>query len=155
MTEKELKYAQAYMDVAERFSELSTARKLKVGCVVVKDDRIISIGYNGTPSGWDNSCEEVVYTEGEYDVDIKYKTKPEVLHAEMNALMKLAKSSESGEGAEMYVTHLPCIECAKGIYQAGIKKVYFRNDYSPDKGSGESFLLSSSVSIVKLNKEVS
>lgn len=155
MTEKEFKYASAYMDVAERFSQLSTARKLKVGCVIVKDDRIISIGYNGTPSGWDNSCEDVVYSEGEHEVEISYKTKPEVLHAEMNALMKLARSSESGEGAEMYVTHLPCIECAKGVYQAGIKKVYYRNDYKAEKGCGDLFLLQSSIPVVKLSEEIS
>lgn len=127
------KFKEAYMDVAERFARMSTAKKLQVGCVIVKDNRIISIGYNGTPSGWSNECEEHVG-------DDVWKTKPEVIHAEMNALMKLARSPESGEGASLFVTHTPCIECAKGIYQAGITNVYYRNHYDANKGSGFNFL---------------
>ena len=115
------------MDVAERFAKLSSAKRLKVGAIVVKDDRIISIGYNGMPAGWTNECEEVVeYLE---DGETITKTKDEVIHAEANAIAKLAKSSESGDGSTMFLTHAPCIHCAKQVYATGIKKVYYRNSY--------------------------
>ena len=130
------KFIDAYMDVAERFAQLSSAKRLNVGAIVVKDDRIISIGYNGMPSGWDNVCEH----EG--------KTKPEVLHAESNALAKLARSSESGEGASIFITHSPCIDCAKLIYQSGIATVYYKNDYRSTQGLD--FLKKSNVWIVKV-----
>lgn len=121
------KFIDAYMDVAERFAQLSSAKRLKVGAIVVKDDRIISIGYNGMPAGWTNECEEVVeYLE---DGGVITKTKDEVIHAEANAIAKLAKSSESGDGSTMFLTHAPCIHCAKQVYTAGIKKVYYRNSY--------------------------
>lgn len=119
------------MQTAKTFAELSHARRLHVGAIVVKDDRIISIGYNGMPAGWDNDCENLVgYDRGEPVL----KTKPEVLHAETNAISKLARSSESGEGATMFVTHSPCIECAKLIYQSGISKVYYGQQYRDDQG---------------------
>jgi dCMP deaminase len=125
------KLINAYMKTAQTFAECSTARRLHVGAIVVKDDRIISIGYNGMPAGWDNNCEDKVWDKtGDYEL----KTKPEVLHAEMNSLMKLARSNESGLGASMFVTHSPCLECAKGIYQAGIKKVYFGQAYRDSSG---------------------
>ena len=124
------KYIKAYMDVAERFAKLSSAQRLQVGAIAVKDDRIISIGYNGMPSGWDNCCEHEVIENGWPGL----KTKPEVLHAEMNCLMKLAKSTESGEGAAMFITHTPCIDCAKGIYQSGIKEVYYDREYRDSAG---------------------
>ena len=127
------KFIETYMDVAESFAKLSSAVRLQVGAIVVKDDRIISIGYNGMPSGWDNCCEEVV-PPNEWVEFEQLKTKPEVLHAEMNALMKLAKSSESGNNAAIFITHSPCIDCAKGIYQAGIKEVYYKNDYHSSQG---------------------
>lgn len=121
------KFIDAYMDVAERFAKLSSAKRLKVGAIVVKDDRIISIGYNGMPAGWTNECEEVVeYLE---DGETITKTKDEVIHAEANAIAKLAKSSESGDGSTMFLTHAPCIHCAKQVYATGIKKVYYRNSY--------------------------
>jgi len=120
------------MDVAQRFSELSSAKRLKVGAIVVKDDRIISIGYNGMPSGWDNTCEDVV--EIHEDGGTITKTKPEVIHAEANAIAKLAKSSESGEGSMMFLTHAPCIDCAKQMYTAGVKTVYYRSTYKNDDG---------------------
>ena len=101
------------MDVAERFARLSSAQRAKVGAIIVKDKRIISIGYNGMPSGWDNDCEH----DG--------KTKPEVLHAETNAIAKVAQSNESSRGSEIFCTHLPCIECAKLIHQSGIVTVYY------------------------------
>ena len=129
------KFIEAYMDVAERFANLSTAKRLQVGAIVVKDDRIISIGYNGMPSGWDNCCEH----EG--------KTKPEVLHAESNAIAKLAKSPESGDGATIFITHAPCIDCAKLIYQSGIATVYYKNDYRSTQGI--EFLTRSDIEVVK------
>ena len=130
------KFISAYMDVAERFAQLSSAKRLNVGAIVVKDDRIISIGYNGMPSGWDNECEH----EG--------KTKPEVLHAESNAIAKLAKSPESGEGASIFITHAPCIDCAKLIYQSGIATVYYKNDYRSTQGV--EFLNRSDIEVIKV-----
>lgn len=121
------KFVLAYMDVAERFAELSTARRLKVGAIAVKDDRIISIGYNGMPSGWDNNCEVETTYSG-------LKTKDEVLHAESNVIAKLAKSSESADGATLFVTHSPCMHCAKQIYQAGFTEVYYKNEYRDTAG---------------------
>ena len=130
------KFIDAYMDVAERFAKLSSATRLQVGAIVVKDDRIISIGYNGMPSGWDNCCED------------DNKTKAEVLHAETNAIAKLAKSGESGLGATMFVTHAPCIDCAKLVYQSGIDTVYYKNEYRSTQGLD--FLTKSNVNLVKV-----
>ena len=138
------KFIQAYMDVAKTFAELSHARRLHVGAIVVKDDRIISIGYNGMPAGWDNDCEDKVWTQ---DGDYTLKTKPEVLHAETNAIAKLAKSTESGDGADLFVTHAPCIECAKLIYQSGIRRVFYDKAYRDD--SGIKFLEKSGVTVNK------
>jgi dCMP deaminase len=118
--------------MAERFSKLSYAERLKVGAIVVKDNRVISIGYNGTPEGWDNSCEEVV--EVHEDGGVVTKTKEEVIHAEANAISKLAKDGESGKTASMFLTHAPCIQCAKLIYGAGINSVYYRNNYRDQVG---------------------
>ena len=130
------KYLGTYMNVARLFAEHSSAQRKKVGAVIVKDDRIISIGYNGMPAGWDNNCEDmIIYREekfdGVYSLDKKteLRTKPEVIHAESNAIAKLAKSTESGEGATMFITCSPCIQCAKLIYQAGIKEVYYDELY--------------------------
>ena len=122
----------AHMKAAEAYAELSHAIRLKVGAIVTKDDRVISIGYNGTPAGWDNKCEdELKWPNGE----VKFlTTKPEVLHAEANAIGKLARSTESGEGATMYITHAPCFECSKMIHVAGINKVFYRNQYRNDDG---------------------
>jgi dCMP deaminase len=117
------KWIAAYMDTAERFAQLSSAVRLKVGAVVVKDHRIISIGYNGMPAGWTNVCE-----------DENFKTKDEVIHAEANAILKLAKSNDGGDGASLFCTHAPCVQCAKMIYGAGIKNVYYRQQYRNDDG---------------------
>jgi len=130
------KFIEAFMKTAEVFAELSSARRLHVGAIIVKDNRIISIGYNGMPSGWDNNCEDVVtptlpYLQGDGPT---LKTKPEVLHSETNAIAKLAKSTESGDGATMFITHAPCLDCAKLIYQSGIKSVYYRNTYRNTDG---------------------
>ena len=121
------KFIDAYMDVAKRFAQLSSAKRLQVGAIVVKDDRIISIGYNGMPSGWDNGCENILE-------DGTTKTKPEVIHAEANAIAKLAKSTESGDGSTLFLTHAPCIDCAKQIYTAGINKVYYNQSYRDTLG---------------------
>ena len=166
------------MDTATIFAELSHARRLHVGAIVVKDDRIISIGYNGMPAGWDNDCEykdymgsdagswlspeeiyeqwpfeelAVVANDNEsFEVSRRYrlKTKPEVLHAETNAIAKLAKSNESGMGATMFITHAPCLDCAKLIFQSGIGHVLYRNSYR-DTG-GVAFLEQSKVKVEQL-----
>jgi dCMP deaminase len=130
MTIKKIDYA--HMKAAEAYAELSHAVRLKVGAIVTKDDRVISIGYNGTPAGWDNKCEdEIKWPNGE----VKFlTTKPEVLHAEANAIGKLARSLESGDGATMYITYAPCFECSKLIHVAGINKVFYRNQYRNDDG---------------------
>jgi dCMP deaminase len=141
------KLVEAYMDTAERFAQLSHARRLHVGAIVVKDDRIISIGYNGMPAGWDNNCEDEIVVEADVgeDYDIVLKTRPEVLHAETNAIAKLAKSNESGMGATMFITHAPCLDCAKLIYQSGIGHVLYRDAYRDT--SGVSFLEKSGVEV--------
>ena len=137
------KWQSAYIDVAERFASLSTAKRLKVGAIVVKDNRVLSIGYNGMPSGWDNNCEDECKPDWmsreatQEDIDlgmVLLKTKAEVIHAEMNCLAKLAASNESGKGAELYITHAPCMECSKMIYASGISKVYYRTEFRDVSG---------------------
>ncbi len=115
---KQLKLDKKYIELAESWSQLSVAERMKVGCIIVKDNQIISDGFNGTPSGFDNKCE-----------DEHFKTIPEVLHAESNALMKLALSTQSSKDAILYVTLSPCFECSKLIIQAKIKRVVYRDDY--------------------------
>ena len=141
------------MSVAEVYAQLSSATRLKVGCVVVKNDTIIGIGYNGMPSGWDNVCEEVdtpslPYLQGDGPT---LKTKPEVIHAEINAISKVAKSTNSSEGATMFITHAPCIECAKSIYQSGINSVFYRDTYRTDQGV--KFLEKCGVTIERIKEE--
>jgi dCMP deaminase len=157
------KLKHAYMQTAETFAELSHARRLHVGAIVVKDDRIISIGYNGMPAGWDNNCEDREYTYDERDTGSgdwtynkdtkqwsKLKTKPEVLHAETNAIAKLAKSTESGDGSVLFVTHSPCLDCAKLIFQSGIRSVFYRNSYRSTDGT--TFLERSGVTVEQIEK---
>ena len=139
------KLKQAYMKTAETFAELSHARRLHVGAIVVKDDRIISIGYNGMPAGWDNDCEDTIQHS---DDTVTLKSKPEVLHAETNAIAKLAKSTESGDGAVLFVTHSPCLDCAKLIFQSGIRSVFYRNSYRSTDGTA--FLEKSGVRVEKI-----
>ena len=143
------KWIDAFMDTAARFAQLSSAVRLKVGAVVVKDNRIISIGYNGMPSGWTNVCEEVVtptlpYLQGDGPV---LKTKDEVIHAEANAIIKLARDGESGNGSSLFCTHAPCIHCAKLIHGAGINKVYYRNSYRDE--AGIKFLINCNIEVEK------
>ena len=135
------KYLGTYMKTAKLFAEHSSAVRKKVGAVIVKDDRIISIGYNGMPSGWDNNCEDMFIIQDEISSGVysltkrtELKTKPEVIHAESNAIAKLAKSTESGNGASMFITCAPCVECAKMIYQSGIKEVFYEEEYRSNDG---------------------
>ena len=156
------KFVHLYMDWAKRLSQLSHARRLQVGAVIVKDDTVISYGYNGMPAGWNNECEDRVYAN-EWTIDsnewqyidneskpYNLKTKPEVLHAESNAIAKLARGNNSGTSADIFVTHSPCIECAKLIYQSGISSVYYSENYRDD--SGIEFLKKSGVNIEKLDR---
>ena len=159
------------MDWAKRTAQLSHAVRLQVGAVIVKDDSVISYGYNGMPAGWDNNCEDKVWDKGaggwldpdEFDAKYPYegwhegaqrevryglKTKPEVLHAESNAIAKLAKSNNSGAGADLFVTHMPCLDCAKLIYQSGISRVWYGENYRDD--SGIKFLTNSGVEVTKV-----
>ena len=142
-----LKHAIAHMKSAFNYAECSTAKRLQVGCILVKNDRIISIGYNGMPSGWDNVCETTSIVNGKEEL----VTKPEVLHAESNAIAKLARCMESGQGATAFITHQPCLSCAKLLYQAGIKEVYYCNEYRCDDGI--EFLMKCNISLTKITKE--
>jgi len=112
------KLDQAYMAMAKELAKLSSAKRAQVGCIIVKNTHIISEGYNGTPIGFSNVCE-----------DREFKTLPEVLHAESNAITKLARSTASSEGATVYVTLAPCYECSKLIIQSGIKRVVYYENY--------------------------
>lgn len=133
------------MNVAELTSNLSYAIRLKVGAVVVKENRILSYGYNGMPSGWDNKCEIENYEEDGSHITLK--TKPEVLHAESNAIAKVASSTESSQDSTMFCTHAPCMECAKLIYQSGIKNLYYKNTYRDS--SGLEFLEKSGINVYR------
>ena len=116
--DKQYKLDQRYLRMSRIWAENSYCQRRQVGCLVVKDKRIISDGYNGTPSGFENVCE-----------DESNVTKPYVLHAEANAITKLARSHNNSDGATLYVTDSPCIECAKLIIQAGIKRVVYAKQY--------------------------
>ena len=144
------------MDVAERTSKLSYAKRLQVGAIIVKDDRIISVGYNGMPSGWDNNCEyedlefsDVMFGEPPILVNKGLKTRPEVLHAETNAIAKVSSSTDSSTGATMFCTHAPCLQCAKLIYQSGIKNLFYKTMYR--EKDGLEFLQKSNVNVTKHN----
>lgn len=154
------KFIDYYMKIAEATAQLSSARRLQVGSVIVRDQKILATGYNGTPTGWDNNCEDMELMpvnafeyldadeitskwpfEGRFWVDGKeiisrYRltTKEIVLHSEANALTKIARSTESSDGATMFCTHAPCLQCAKLIYQSGVSKLYYRNTYRDSAG---------------------
>lgn len=159
------------MDIAQRVAQMSHAVRLQVGSVLVKDDNIVSYGWNGMPSGWDNNCEYIEFMdnsaggwlsleeivekwpfEGKFwingtEINTRYrlKTKPEVLHAESNCLMKIAKNTTSSKDATMYCTHAPCLQCSKLILQAGVQKLYYRNTYR--EHDGVEFLLKSGIDV--------
>ena len=159
--------------MAELTGTLSYAKRLQVGAVIVNGNKILATGYNGMPSGWDNNCESFEYmsidaggwldpeeiyerwpfVEDDIDPDLGYarryrlKTKDEVLHAETNAIAKVSASTESSEGATMFCTHAPCINCAKLIYQSGINSLFYRDTYRDT--SGIEFLEKSGVSVTK------
>ncbi len=163
-----------YMAIAEQCATMSRAKRLQVGSVIVKDNNIISFSWNGMPAGWDNNCEDIEWCtaggwlspeeieegwpyEGTYtDINgcemhgrYRLKTKPQVLHAERNAIDKLAKKGGlGGEGSSLYSTHSPCLECAKSIYGAGIREVFYRSDYRSD--DGVYFLKNCGISVTKL-----
>lgn len=166
------KFLKLYKNIAHEVAKMSYARRLQVGAVIVKDDRVISMGYNGMPAGWDNNCEDIEWCsgggwlsaeeieegwpyEGEYIDSMghkmqgryRLKTKPEVLHAESNAIAKLAKSNDSGLGADLFITHAPCMDCAKLIFQSGISRVYYGKNYRDD--SGVRFLKQSGVEVIQ------
>jgi len=145
------KFISLYIDLADRISLLSHGVRLKVGAVIVKDHRILSYGYNGTPAGFDNCCETKFYQTPDFssipdsesftmfpfeDGIGRYKltSKPEVIHAEMNAIAKIANHGDSCKDATMFITHSPCIECAKLILQSGINKIYYKNVYRSVEG---------------------
>jgi dCMP deaminase len=133
-TEKELKYHTLYMDIAQRIAQMSYAERLKVGCVIEKDGRIISMGWNGMPSGMDNICEHCfVAGNGTYD-HVQLVTRKEVIHAERNAIDKLSSSNESGKNAVMYITHSPCLECAKSIHTSGVQAIFYKEEYRSTEG---------------------
>ena len=143
--DKQFELDKRYLRMARIWSENSYAIRRKVGCLIVKDRMIISDGYNGTPSGFENICEDAIcqkpndpYCPGGPECFncefVKLKTKPYVLHAEANAISKLAKSLNNSEGATLYVTDEPCLECSKMIIQAGIKRVVFWRDYHSHDG---------------------
>ncbi|HTO37245.1 MAG TPA: dCMP deaminase family protein [Brumimicrobium sp.] len=135
--EKQLRYDKAYLKMATTWSELSHCTRKQVGALIVKDGIIISDGYNGTPSGFDNCCE-----------DDDNKTHWYVLHAEANAILKLAKSTQAGAGSTLYLTHSPCKECSKLVLQAGIKRVVYTEDYKDISGIG--FLQKAGIEVTQI-----
>ena len=144
----------AHMRTAFNYAACSSAVRLQVGSIIVKDDAIISIGYNGQPSGWDNVCEEREWMTSDAggwldpeeiesqwpfvakdQLRYRLKTKSTVLHAESNAISKLAKLNGGAQGAAIFITHCPCLDCAKTIYQAGITEVYYAQSYRDTIGA--------------------
>ena len=156
------------MKTAYNYAACSSAVRLQVGAIIVKDDAIISIGYNGQPSDWDNVCEEPEYMASdaggwldpeeiesqwpfvaEDQLRYRLKTKSTVLHAESNAVAKLAKLNGGGKGAAIFVTHCPCLTCAKTIYQAGITEVYYAESYRDTIGLA--FLIECGLTVEKVS----
>jgi dCMP deaminase len=139
INEKQLRYDRVYLKMAETWASLSHCNRKQVGALIVKDGMIISDGYNGTPSGFDNCCE-----------DENGNTHWYVLHAEANAILKVSKSTNSALGATLYLTLSPCKECAKLILQAGITRVVFKNEYKDN--SGINFLREAGVDVQVIEK---
>ena len=138
--EKQLRYDRAYLKMALEWAKLSHCQRKQVGALIVKDSMIISDGYNGTPTGFDNCCED---DEG--------KTLWYVLHAEANAIMKVSKSTNNSNGATLYITLSPCKECSKLVFQSGIKRVVYIRGYKDD--SGVQFLQKAGVEVVQIPEE--
>ncbi|MFK8297807.1 deoxycytidylate deaminase [Capnocytophaga cynodegmi] len=136
---KQIRYDKAYMRMALEWAKLSYCKRKQVGAIIVKDRMIISDGYNGTPTGFDNCCE-----------DEKGDTKWYVLHAEANAIMKVASSTQSSQGATLYITMSPCKECSKLIHQSGIKRVVYKDAYKDNEGI--LFLEKAGIEIVHLSE---
>lgn len=168
------KFIDLYIGFAHQVAQLSHAKRLQVGAVIVNDDTTV-FGYNGMPAGWNNNCEDIEWMDrgaggwldpeeieerwpykgtyldpegNEMQGRYRLKTKPEVLHAESNAIGKLARSVVNGKDADMFITHSPCIECAKLIHQAGIKKVWFSTAYRSNDGID--FLKKSGVEVIQI-----
>jgi dCMP deaminase len=139
VTEKQLKYDTAYLRMAVEWAKLSHCMRKQVGALIVKDNMIISDGYNGTPSGYTNCCEND-------DGDTHWY----VLHAEANAILKVAKSTQSADGATLYITLSPCKECSKLIIQAGIKRVVYKKKYKDT--SGIDFLDQYGIQVTHINE---
>lgn len=135
--QKQLKYDKAYLRIAEEWGKLSYCKRKQVGAIIVKDRMIISDGYNGTPTGFENFCED---EEG--------YTKWYVLHAEANAILKVAASTQSSKGATLYITLSPCKDCSKLIHQAGIVRVVFKKSYRDD--SGIKFLEKAGIDVAQI-----
>lgn len=135
---KQNRYDKAYMRMAVEWAKLSHCKRKQVGALIVKDRMIISDGYNGTPTGFENCCE-----------DENEQTKWYVLHAEANAILKVASSTQSTKGATLYITLSPCKECSKLIHQSGIKRVVYKDSYKDNEGID--FLIKAGIEIVKLN----
>tara|TARA_R100000808_G_scaffold7318_1_gene21560 strand:+ start:1759 stop:2226 length:468 start_codon:yes stop_codon:yes gene_type:complete len=148
---KEARYHSLYMDIANRVGQMSHARRKQVGAVIVKDGRIISMGWNGMPTGWDNNCEKVI-SEPFLPETEHLETRDEVLHAESNAIAKLAKSNESGDGSVIYISCAPCIDCAKLILQTGISEVFYGELYKNNYGIN--FLETSNIPVHNLGAEI-
>jgi Deoxycytidylate deaminase len=140
MEDKQKKFDASYLEMASVWAKNSYCKRRQVGAIIVKDRMIISDGYNGTPSGFENVCED------ENDV-----TKPYVLHAEANAITKVAKSGNSSSGATLYVTSSPCMECSKLIIQSGISRVVYKDEYRLDDGIN--LLRRAGVEVVKLGED--
>jgi dCMP deaminase len=139
--DKQHRYDSAYLKMAEQWSALSHCKRKKVGAIIVKDSMIISDGYNGTPAGFDNCCEDDAGNTHWY-----------VLHAEANAILKVAKSTNNCKGATLYLTLSPCKDCSKLILQAGITRVVFRNAYKDTEGID--FLINSGVNVAQLENSL-
>jgi dCMP deaminase len=133
------KFDVMYMDVANRIGQLSYSKRSQVGALLVRDDNILSFGYNGTPRGFENCCED--------DSNV---TKPEVLHAESNAIAKVARTTSNSEGSTLYTTLSPCFDCAKMIHQAGVVRVIYQHDYRDMRGI--EFLEKCGVTIEKVQE---
>lgn len=142
-----------FMKIAETIAKESYCKRRQVGAIIVKNNSIISVGYNGTPSGFENNCEErVEFADGNEKIFHSVeRTKPEVLHAEANAILKCARSEQNSNGADIYVTTAPCLECSKLIIQAGIKQVFYKDNYKTN--AGLKLLKKAKISVKQLDYE--